>query len=158
MDVKESITVANRAVRNCPWSGILWTLYANILVSDVGLWLCGWKRNSFMFLCLQEQLGALEEQVSGEFLTSSFCRQLKVVINWYHSNLPACVIQWIAFDIIWRLNHHFNGKVWFWTTETGLEHRWVNSMHLNTRGVGCLRTWLQAAIQSECFLTPDTSL
>jgi hypothetical protein len=34
-EVEKTISVAERSIRNCPWSGDLWTLYAGVFVSDV---------------------------------------------------------------------------------------------------------------------------
>lgn len=34
-ELDKTISVAERAIRNCPWSGDLWSLYAGVFVSDM---------------------------------------------------------------------------------------------------------------------------
>jgi hypothetical protein len=34
-ELDKTISVAERAIRNCPWSGDLWSLYAGVFVSEM---------------------------------------------------------------------------------------------------------------------------
>lgn len=42
-ELDKTISVAERAIRNCPWSGDLWSLYAGVFVSemDINVSQCG---------------------------------------------------------------------------------------------------------------------